>query len=114
MRIKRGQVKKQKHKKILKLTKGYRMSYSKLYRKAKEAVLHAGSYSYSHRRHRRSQIRGEWIKILSSSLSQYKLSYSSFINSLSKKKVVIDRKNLAELATFQPEDFKKVVEFTQN
>ena len=52
MRIKRGKTKKAKHKKVLKAAKGYRLSYSKLYRRAKEALLHAGQYSYNHRKKR--------------------------------------------------------------
>lgn len=110
MRIKRGITKKQKHKKVLKLTKGYRMTRSKLYRKAKEAVLHAGAYEYAHRRHRRAQIREEWIKIISAELTKYNKSYSQFIGALKKAEIKIDRKNLAELITFSPKQFKAVVE----
>ncbi len=109
MRIKRGTTKTRRHKKILKLASGYRMTYHKLYRKAKEAVLHAGQYSYAHRKHRKSQIRTEWIKTISAALSTEDLSYSKFISGLKAKNIGIDRKNLAEMALSQPEHFKQLV-----
>lgn len=109
MRIKRGITKKQKHKKVLNLAKGYRMSYSKLYRRAKEAILHAGQYSYAHRKHKRAQIKKDWIKVLAASLSNKSISYSKFIDALKKQNVEIDRKNLAELAVYSPEVFDKIV-----
>lgn len=109
MRVKRGQTKSAKHKKVLKLAKGYRMSYSKLYRRAKEAVRHAGAYSFAHRRHRRAQIRNEWIKVISSALSEHFISYSKFFGILKSKNIIIDRKNLAELATFNIDQFRSIV-----
>lgn len=110
MRIKRGETKRAKHKKVLKLTSGYRMSYHKLYRKAKEAVLHAGQYSYAHRRRRKSQIKTEWIKAISSALMPFNMSYSAFMGNLKKNNVSIDRKNIAEMAVTNPDHFKSLVE----
>ncbi len=110
MRIKRGETKRAKHKKVLKLTSGYRMSYHKLYRRAKEAVLHAGQYSYAHRKHRRSQVKTEWIKTISASLIPFNMSYSVFIGNLKKNKVEIDRKNIAEMIITNPEHFKSLIE----
>lgn len=110
MRIKRGITKRAKKKKVLSLAKGYRMSYSKLYKRAKEAVLHAGQYSYAHRRHRRAQMRNEWIKIISAGLVGTEMSYSKFINALKTKNIDLDRKVLAEMATNNPENFKSLVE----
>lgn len=110
MRIKRGATKNQKHKKVLKLAKGYRMSYSKLYRRAKEAVRHAGQYSYAHRQHRGAQIREQWIEVISAALTKHNLSYSKFIGGLKKNKVELDRKVLAELAVYNPAHFDSVVE----
>jgi len=109
MRIKRGTVKRQKHKKVLKQAKGFRMTYSKLYRRAKEAVRHAGQYSYAHRRRRSSQMREEWIKVIAASLSGTGYSYSKFINALKKNNIEIDRKNLAELALYNQDHFNKLV-----
>jgi len=99
MRVKRGLVKKRKHNKILQLAKGYRMSYSKLYRRAKEAVLHAGQYSYEDRKHRQAQYRKIWIRKIAAVCKQNSINYSQFINSLKKANVVIDRKILAYLIT---------------
>lgn len=110
MRIKRGTTKNAKHKKVLKQAKGYRMTYSKLYRRAKEALLHAGQYSYVHRSHRRSQMRNEWIKAISAALTESGVSYSQFVGNMKKSKIEIDRKNLAYLAMNKPELFKQVVE----
>ncbi len=110
MRIKRGKAKKQKHKKVLKAAKGYRLSYSKLYRRAKEATLHAGDYSAKHRRHLRSQKREEWIKTISAMLAGSGVSYNKFISALKGSKIDIDRKNLASMAVDHPEHFQALLE----
>jgi large subunit ribosomal protein L20 len=109
MRIKRGQTKNRKHKKILKLAKGYRMSYSKLYRRAKEAVWHAGSYSFAHRRRRRGQMRSDWIKTISAALVGTDMSYSQFIGALKKSNITIDRKNMAEMALSNKAHFDALI-----
>jgi len=110
MRVKRGKVKKKKHKKVLKQAKGYRLTYSKLYRRAKEALLHAGQYSYNHRKKRGNEFRKLWIQRINGALKSYDLSYSKFINLLKKKKVALNRKMLAELAVNEPEVLKAIVE----
>ncbi len=109
MRIKRGHTKNLKHKKTLKLAKGYRMSYSKLYRRAKEAVRHAGSYSFTHRKHRKSQKREEWIKVISAALADKEISYSKFQFMLKQSKIEIDRKNLADMIINNSGHFDKLV-----
>ena len=109
MRIKRGKVKKQKHKKVLKLAKGYRMTYSKLYRRAKEAVLHAGNYSFAHRKRRKSQKRNEWIKTISAALTSTDMSYSQFIAKLKSNKIELDRKSMAIMITKNPKHFEVLV-----
>ena len=109
MRVKRGLTKSRRHKSVLKLAKGYRMTYSKSYRRAKQLLLHSGQYEYAHRRRRSSQFRNEWIKVISASLTGHNVSYSKFINLLNKHKVSIDRKNLAELAVHNPESFNAIV-----
>jgi len=113
MRIKRGTTKKQKHKKILKRTKGYRLSYSKLYKRAKEASLHAGQYSFAHRKKRQSQFRRTWISRINAALSTFGLKYKDFISALAKKNIKLDRKILANLALDNPETFNKIVEFVK-
>lgn len=113
MRVKRGTTKKQKHKKVLKQTKGYRASYHKLYRRARESLLHAGQYSYEHRRRRRSQMRKSWIKIISAGLHGTNVTYSKFIDGLRKNKIELDRKVLAEIVQTNPEHFQLLVQKTQ-
>lgn len=109
MRIKRGKNKRAKHNKVLKQAKGYRLSYSKLYRRSKEAVGHAGSYNYAHRLRRKSQKREEWIKTISAELSNHEISYSKFNKMMKDKKVEIDRKNLASMIVDRPEHFKQLL-----
>lgn len=98
MRVKRGQVKRLKHKKVLAQTKGFRLTYSKLYRRAKEALLHSGSYNLAHRRKRQSQFRSIWIKRIAAVCKQNNTSYSKFIGALKKANVSLDRKVLSYLA----------------
>ena len=111
MRIKRGIIKNRRHKELLKSTKGYRMSYNRLYKRAKEAAMHAGQYSYAHRRHRRGDMRTQWIKIISAGLANTdtKLSYSKMIGAMAKQNIGLDRKVLAELAQTQPAHFNQLV-----
>ena len=109
MRIKRGKAKRAKHNKVLKQTKGYRLSYSKLYRRAKEAKLHAGQYSFAARKKRAGQFRRLWIQRINAALAGEKVKYSTFINNLKKANIELDRKILAELAYAHPEAFKAVV-----
>lgn len=109
MRIKRGTTKRRKHNKVLKATKGYRMSYSRLYRRALEAFKHAGSYSYGHRRQRRGQMRNDWIKIIAAGLSATQVGYKDFVAGLRKNQIVLNRKMLAEMAQVHPEHFAQVV-----
>lgn len=110
MRIKRGLAKHSKHKRVLSLTKGYRLSYNHLYRRAIEASLHAGQYSMIHRRHRAAQMRQLWIKTISAGLFGTGVSYNKFISGLKQQKIELDRKILAEMATSHPAHFAKVVE----
>jgi len=111
MRIKRGTTKHRRHKALMQRTKGYRMSFNHLYKKAKEAAVHAGQYSYAHRRHRRGEMRVQWIKIISAGLvnSDTKLSYSKMIGAMAKKNIGLDRKVLAELVQVNPAHFNQFV-----
>jgi len=109
MRVKRGKIKKKKHKKVLKAAKGYRLTYSKLYRRAKEALLHAGQYSYNDRKKRGNEFRKLWIQRINAALDKHDLKYSQFINKLKKAKIEINRKMLSEIAIHQPEVFEEIV-----
>jgi len=109
MRIKRSQIKRNKHKKILDLAKGYRMSYSKLFKRAHEAVMHAGQYSFNDRHSRLSQFREIWIERINAALMPHNEKYGTFINKLKVKKVELNRKVLSALALDFPEVFGEVV-----
>ena len=110
MRVKAGTKTKRRHKKVLKLAKGYWMSRSKQFKKAKEAVLHAGQYAYHGRKRKKRDFRRLWIIRLNAAVREHGLTYSGFIRQLNEKKVGLDRKVLAQIAVEQPEIFKKIVE----
>lgn len=110
MRVKRGVMVRKKHKKILKLTKGYRHGRRKLIKQAKEAILKAGVYSYRDRRVKKRKFRQLWIVRLNAACREQGLTYSKFIKGLKDKKIDLDRKILADLALNEPEEFKKIVE----
>lgn len=109
MRIKRGKIKNKKHKKVLKLTKGYRLSYSKLYKRAKEALLHAGQYSYKDRKKRGNQFRKTWIVRINAALKNQGVKYSEFIKKLKDNKIELNRKVLSNMAIDYPEVFDAIV-----
>jgi len=109
-RIKTGPTRQRRHKKILALAKGYRMTKGRLYRVSKEAVLHAGQYAYIGRRLKRRDIRRLWIQRINAGLSNIGEKYSLFINLLKKKQVGLNRKMLAEIALRDKNTFKRIVE----
>src|SRR5688500_13159673 len=108
-RVKRGVTSHRKHKKLLNLAKGYRGVRSKLVRRAKESVLHAGAYAFAGRKQKKRDMRSLWIVQLGNAVRSEGLSYSKFIAGLKVKNINLDRKILAELAVNNPEDFKKIV-----
>lgn len=109
MRVKGGTVRKRKHNKILSLTKGYRMSKSKLYKVAHEAYMHAGQYSYNDRRKRAGQIRELWIQRINAACKNNDMQYNTFINGLKNKNIELNRKVLADMAVNDPEVFTFIV-----
>lgn len=110
MRVKRGVMVKKRHKKILSLTKGYRHGRKNLIKRAKEALLKAGTNAYRDRKNKKREFRGLWIIRINAALKEYNLSYSKFIKGLKDKKIELDRKVLSELAAKYPDEFKKIVE----
>lgn len=109
-RIKGGVKTRSKHKKILKMALGYRMSRGGQIKKAKEAVLHAGEYAYSGRKLKKRQFRRLWITRINAALSIEGIKYSHFIRFLKVKKIELDRKILAKLAVEHPLVFKKIIQ----
>jgi len=110
MRVKGGVKSRRKHKKLLKQVKGYRQARSKIHKVAKESYLHAGQYSISGRRKRVGQLRSLWILRLNAALREKGLTYSKFINTLSRQKISLNRKMLSELAINRPEVFSKLID----
>ena len=98
------------HKKVLKLAKGKRGSYHRLFKRANEAMLHSLFYAWRDRRNRRRDLRRLWIARINAAARINGLSYSRLIDGLHKANVVLDRKTLADLAVRDPQTFTKVVE----
>ncbi len=97
-RVKRGTVRRAQRKKLAKLTKGYFLNKSKLYRFMKEAADRAGRFSYRDRRRRKRDFRRLWIMRISAAARLNQLTYSQLIYGLKKLGVALDRKLLADLA----------------
>lgn len=109
MRVKGGFVQRRKHKKVLKAAKGYFGARSKLFRRAQEAVLHAGAYAFAGRKDRKSDFRKLWIIRINAALQPFGIKYSEFIKNLKEKNIKLDRKILATLALDRPEVFKQII-----
>lgn len=109
-RVKSGVTTHRRHKKVLKLAKGYWMSRSKQYKKAKEATLHAGEYAFHGRKRKKRDFRRLWILRINAAVRENGLTYSRFVNQLKKKNVIIDRKILSQIAVEHPVIFQKIIE----
>jgi len=109
MRIKTGPSRSRKHKKVLKRTKGFRMTKGRLIKVSKEADLHAGQYAYVGRKLRKRDFRRLWITRISGALDNTDLSYSRFIDGLKKAKIELNRKILANLVLEDKNTFDAVV-----
>ena len=113
-RVKRGVIAGARHKKILKLAKGYRGARSKVYRVAKQAVIKAGQYAYIGRKQRKRQFRSLWITKINAAARLNNMSYSQFMNQLKKADININRKMLADLAMNNAESFSAIVNSIAN
>ena len=112
-RIKRGYAKHRRHKKILKLSKGYRASSSKLFRVANQQVLHSMAYAFAHRRKKKGDFRKLWITRINAAARLNGLSYSRMINGLKNADVNVNRKVLAELAVTDANAFSQYAEIAK-
>ena len=108
-RVRGGVTTHHRHKKVLKLTKGHRATNRSLYRRAHESMLKSLACSYRHRRERKGDMRRLWITRINAAARLNELSYSRFIEGLSKAGVSLDRKILAELAVTDPAAFAQLV-----
>ncbi|MBI2612286.1 50S ribosomal protein L20 [Candidatus Kaiserbacteria bacterium] len=108
-RVKRGVTKTKRRKNILAQTKGYRFDRSKKERVAREAIFHAGSYAFRHRRAKKREFRNLWTLRINAAVRPLGLSYSKLIATLKKNKIGLDRKSLATLAKDYPAAFERIV-----
>jgi large subunit ribosomal protein L20 len=109
-RVKRGVTARARHKKVLKLAKGYYGARSRVYKVAKQAVIKAGQYAYRDRRQRKRQFRALWITRINAQARECGLSYSCLINGLKKAEIELDRKVLADMAVHDKEAFAHIAE----
>ncbi len=108
-RVKRGVTAHARHKKILKLAKGYYGARSRVFRVAKQAVIKAGQYAYRDRRQRKRQFRALWIARINAAARESGMSYSRFMDALKKASIDLDRKVLADMAVYDKEGFAELV-----
>lgn len=112
-RVKRGTVVRKRHKRILKLAKGYRGARSKLFRTAKEAVNRALVYEYRDRKTRKRFFRRLWIIRINAAVRLHGLSYSKFMNGLGKAGIELNRKILADMAIHDPNAFAELTKIAK-
>lgn len=108
-RVKGGYTTNHRRKKILKAAKGYYGAKHTLYRTANEQVMNSLVYAYRDRKNRKREFRKLWITRINAATRNYDLSYSRFIDGLTKANIELNRKILSELAISQPAEFEKLV-----
>jgi large subunit ribosomal protein L20 len=108
-RVKGGTISRARHKKVMKQAKGYFGSKHRLYRTANEQVMHSGKYAYRDRKQKKRDFRKLWITRINAACRQNDISYSKFINGLSKADIVVNRKMLSEIAIDSPAAFTELV-----
>ena len=109
-RVKRGNKRRERRKKILALAKGYFLTKGKLYRSAQEAITRAGQFAYEGRKQKKRDFRRLWIIRINAAARLHDLSYSQFIAGLKRAGVELDRKVLADVAARDPQGFAQLVE----
>ena len=105
-RAKNGSISRNRHKKVLKMAKGYRGRNRTCYRVAVEKVEKGLEYAYRDRRNKKRTMRALWIQRINAAVREHGLVYSQFMGGLGKAGIEVDRKMLADLAISQPEAFK--------
>ncbi|MFP5022108.1 50S ribosomal protein L20 [Pseudonocardia phyllosphaerae] len=108
-RVKRAVNAQKKRRTTLESTAGYRGQRSRLYRKAKEQMLHSMNYAYRDRRQRKGDFRQLWITRINAAARANDMTYNRLIQGLKAAGVEVDRKNLAELAVSDPAAFTALV-----
>ena len=113
-RVKNGVTTKARHKKVLKQAKGYFGSKHRLYKTAKEQLMHSGQYAFRDRKQKKRDFRKLWIARINAACRNNDISYSRFIEGLNKAGVEINRKMLSELAINDPKAFTEVVKIAKD
>lgn len=108
-RVKGGTISRARHKKVMERAKGYFGSKHRLYKTAKEQLLHSGVYAYRDRRQKKRDFRKLWITRINAACRENEISYSKFINGLNKAGLAVNRKMLSELAIDNPKAFSDLV-----
>lgn len=109
-RAKSGKISKNRHKKIIKMAKGYRGRAKNCFRIAIERVEKALQYAYRDRRNRKRDFRNLWVQRINAAVREHGMVYSTFVGGMKKAGIEVDRKMLAELAVNNPESFAHIVE----
>lgn len=109
-RVKSGIITKARHKKVLKAAKGYFGSKHRVYKSAKEQLMHSGQYAFRDRKQKKRNFRKLWIIRINAACRENEISYSKFINGLNKAGIEINRKMLSEIAINDPKMFASIVE----
>ena len=109
-RVKRGVTARRRHKKILKLAKGYYNARRKVFRVANQAVIKAGQYAYIGRKQKKRNFRSLWITRINAAARLNGLSYSRFMNGMLKAGITLDRKVLADIAMHDAVGFAALAE----
>lgn len=111
-RVKRGVTAHARHKKVLKLAKGYYGRRKNTFRTANAAVERAGRYAYRDRKQRKRNFRSLWIQRINAAVRALdeSLTYSRFIDGLTKAGIIVDRKVMAEIAINEPAAFQGLVQ----
>ncbi len=113
-RVKNGAVTKARHKKVLKAAKGYFGSKHRLYKTAKEQLMHSGQYAFRDRKQKKRDFRKLWITRINAACRQNDISYSRFIEGLTKAGVEVNRKMLSEIAINDPKMFAEFVKVAKD
>ena len=113
-RVKNGVTTKARHKKVLKEAKGYFGSKHRLYKTAKEQLMHSGQYAFRDRRQKKREFRKLWIVRINAACRENEISYSRFIEGLNKAGVEVNRKMLSEIAIADPKAFAELVKVAKD
>jgi large subunit ribosomal protein L20 len=109
MRVKKGVTARRRHKKILNLAKGFRMTRHKQFKKAMEGILHAGEYAFHGRKRKKRLFRTIWTVRINAFARNNNLNYSTFIHKLKTNKIELDRKILSHLANHHPHVLQSIL-----